>query len=418
MAEIKYVSSPKQIKKFYLGHLKLINKSKIAFNEEIENLLGERLKLVSKKVPYYGSVKLDKNKPISKQLGRFPFLTKQEVRDYQKKLFFKGVSKRGKLKRESSGSTGEPFAVWKSEDLFDYYSAIVLNQLIHYGWTPLDINCILHGGGIGNLNPGITSEELLKHLIENQPTTLSCYASYLVDIIKKNNKDSLKKLKLKYIITHSEQSSIGERNLIEKSFNCPVFDEYGATEVGPIAIQCKNKKYHVLEDNVYLEILNKEGKPVKEGELGEIIVTDLKNETMALVRYKVGDYGKISNGRCDCEYKNFKVLESIEGRIEDSFILGGGKIIPPGQLVSEISIDDMFSVKEWQILQLKKNLFKILIVKGKKHKIKTVEKLKKDLGKLLGGDITMEVEYLDKIETKGEKRQIYKSLLKNFKVKK
>lgn len=414
MTDIKYIGSPERIRNHNFKHSELMRKSRASFKKEIEKLLEERLKLAAKKAPYYKSVKLDKNKSVLKQLEQFPLLTKQEVRDFQKDLIFKGVDTKDMFKRESSGSTGEPFAVFKSKNIFDYYSAIVLNQLLHYGWTPLDITCILHGGGIGNLSPGIKSEDLLEHLIRNKPTTLSCYASYLVDIIK-NNKGPFPKFNLKYIITHSEQSSKAERDLIEKKFNCPVYDEYGATEVGPIAIQCKNKNYHVFEDNVYLEIVDENGKPVKDGEMGAVALTDLKNDAMALVRYKVGDYAKISTKRCDCEYKNFKILESIEGRIEDSFVLKGGKIIPPGQLVSEIGIDDMLSVKEWQVLQLKEDLFRILIVKGKKYKLKTVEKLKKDLKKLLGKDVKIEVEYLERIETKSKKRQIYKSLVKKSK---
>ena len=90
------------------------------------------------------------------------------------------------------------------------------------------------------------------------------------------------------------------RKFIEKAFGAEVFDIYGCTEIKEIAWECeKHEGYHINEDDVYVEILHGES-PAKPGEVGDIVLTDLRNKAMPLIRYRIGDRGLLIAGNCSC----------------------------------------------------------------------------------------------------------------------
>ncbi len=409
---INYKSNPARIFEYLINHSQLLEMRVEDCRSYLQQLLNERLEIVSKTVPYYKDIV--KSNLIGSLIDS-QFLTKQDLRKNIEKLSFKISSKNDIVERESSGSAGVPIQIRKTVKLFDFYSALSVHELIHHGWTPLDVYFVLHGSGIGNLDPGINPSKLIEVLLDSKPDIISCYPSYLLNLISLDyGKNKLKDLRLKFIATHSEQSSSSERELIEKFFNCPVYDEYGSTETGPIAIQCENKKYHILEDNVYVEIIGVDGKPVDPGELGEIVVTDLRNDSMALIRYKLGDLGSIGDyGTCGCSWNNFRLLTSLEGRKEDSFILPSGRVIPSGQMISKISVTEVTAIKEWQVVQEDFDKFTVYIVEGSNYNSKVSSDLVNSLAKVFSESVQIRVKYKNQINKPTEKRRVYRSHVYN-----
>jgi phenylacetate-CoA ligase len=126
-------------------------------------------------------------------------------------------------------------------------------------------------------------------------------------------------LGLKVVISTSEVLSDVHRQLLCDTFACPVQNEYGCGEVGPVAYGCEAGGLHVMTSNVVLEVLRSDGSPSQIGEPGELVVTDLNNRAMPLVRYRVGDFG-VPAAPCSCG-RPYPTLERIFGRAYD-FILG------------------------------------------------------------------------------------------------
>jgi phenylacetate-CoA ligase len=122
-------------------------------------------------------------------------------------------------------------------------------------------------------------------------------------------------LGLKSVITTSEVLSPAQRDLIQQAFGVPVQDEYGCGEVGPIAYECEEGRLHVMSENLVVELVTASGEPAEVGESGEIVVTDLNNRAMPLVRYRLGDFG-VQGPACRCG-RGFPVLEKIWGRAYD-----------------------------------------------------------------------------------------------------
>jgi phenylacetate-CoA ligase len=116
------------------------------------------------------------------------------------------------------------------------------------------------------------------------------------------------------VVTSGEMLLLRQRERIEGYFSCPLFDRYGIREFGDIAHECeKHDGMHLFADLFHVEILDKGGNPVKPGEAGELVVTDLSNYYMPFIRYRTGDLALQTDRICSCG-RGLPILERIEGR--------------------------------------------------------------------------------------------------------
>jgi phenylacetate-CoA ligase len=128
-----------------------------------------------------------------------------------------------------------------------------------------------------------------------------------------------------------------QRRRIEEIFQCPVTNRYGCEEASLIACECsEHRGLHINADSLYLETLV-DGRPTRPSEPGKIVITDLSNFAMPLIRYQVGDVGVLSDRRCPCG-RGLPLLESLDGREADYVITADG------QYVSGISLTESFAV--------------------------------------------------------------------------
>ncbi|GAB4334210.1 MAG: AMP-binding protein [Calditrichia bacterium] len=128
----------------------------------------------------------------------------------------------------------------------------------------------------------------------------------------------------KAVITTSEVLTAVHRERFERVFRTRVFVEYGCGEIGTIAHECEEGSLHVNADNVILEILN-EDRHCRQGELGEIVVTELNNVAMPLIRYRMGDFASFAKENCPCG-RTLPVIENIAGRAYDLVYNREGKL--------------------------------------------------------------------------------------------
>lgn len=113
------------------------------------------------------------------------------------------------------------------------------------------------------------------------------------------------------------------RQLLESRFQCPVLDLYSMNEVGPIGVFDEAAGGHVLlQNHLYVEILDPDGQPVPEGERGEITFTGGFNFCLPLLRYRSGDFAKLARVRTGEE--EILVLKELYGRQPVRFRTGNG----------------------------------------------------------------------------------------------
>ena len=128
-------------------------------------------------------------------------------------------------------------------------------------------------------------------------------------------------LPLKRVLTSTDLLSDSVRQRLE-AFGLEVFDHLGMTECGlGVALECKaHQGMHIRENDLYLEVVDLEGKPVPDGRFGELVMTTLTRNGMPLIRYRMGDRARILSGNCSCG----SVLRRVEvtGRLGERTFRG------------------------------------------------------------------------------------------------
>jgi phenylacetate-CoA ligase len=118
------------------------------------------------------------------------------------------------------------------------------------------------------------------------------------------------------------------RETIERVFGAPVFNRYGSREVGDIACECEGHQgLHVSAPWQYLEVLRPDGTACLPEEEGELVITNLTNYAMPLIRYRIGDTGSWASHACTCG-RAWPLLQQVSGRVCDTFVTPEGVNIP------------------------------------------------------------------------------------------
>ncbi|HBG61642.1 MAG: hypothetical protein A2Y03_09555 [Omnitrophica WOR_2 bacterium GWF2_38_59] len=155
--------------------------------------------------------------------------------------------------------------------------------------------------------------------------------SYLKLLLYRFKQEKMK-LDNNYVI-HSTYELLlpSTKSIIEKYLNCKVFDQYGCSEIGPIAFKCSHGKNHIFSDTVHIEVLpdNK----LNRSDVGRVIVTHLKNYVMPFVKYFTGDFAYfLDNKDCACGLKS-PIMGDIAGR-DNEIIYHKNKVVFPLELDS------------------------------------------------------------------------------------
>lgn len=226
-----------------------------------------------------------------------------------------------------------------------------------------------------------------------QPIFIDTYPSSIYPIALYILKQGITDVRPRAIITSSETLLEHQREVIEKAFNCKIYDQYGSAEQVVFACQCKYGSYHLNTEFGYLEVVDSNNNPVQVGELGEFVCTGFTNDAMPLIRYKIGDMGILSKNKCECG-RNLPVIEKVIGRIDDILVTPEGKYI--GRL------DPIFkgmknTIKETQIVQQAPDYVNVIIVRSEGYREKDGNSIVSELRKRMGNGVTIKIKYVDKI---------------------
>ncbi len=284
-------------------------------------------------------------------MAKLPFTTKEDLRqNYPYGMF--AVPMRDVVRiHSSSGTTGKPTVVGYSRKDLDDWSGLVARFMTAAGVLPDDIVHIAFGYGlftgafglhygaelIGSAvipMSGGNTERQIMILKDYEATALVCTPSYaltLADRIEKMGHDPRTYLSLKVGLFGGEPWSEELRREIEKRLNIVATDNYGLSEiVGPgVAGECLCKKgMHIFEDHFIPEIIDPEtGKVLPEGEKGELVLTNIVQEAIPLIRYRTRDITRLHYDKCDCG-RTLVRMEKTMGRSDDMLIIKGVNVFP------------------------------------------------------------------------------------------
>ena len=249
----------------------------------------------------------------------------------------------------SSGTTGKPVIIpYTAKDVDDWATMFARCYALAgigkedriqitpgYGLWTAGIGFQLGAEKLGAMaipmGPGNT-EKQLQMMVDLQSTVIAATSSYALLLAEEVAKRGLKdKIALKKGVIGSERWGDKMRGRIKQELGITLYDIYGLTEVyGPgIGISCDAEDgIHYWDDYVYLEIIDPvTGKPVPDGEEGEIVLTTLVKEGAPLIRFRTHDLSRIIPGECGCGCK-YPRIDIIKGRSDDMFKVHGVNMFP------------------------------------------------------------------------------------------
>lgn len=239
--------------------------------------------------------------------------------------------------------------------------------------------------------------------------TVIGYASSLTDLaeymLQKGDNSAMFRMKL--IVADSDTLTQTGRKSLERLFGCNVVDRYSNEEQGVIAYRPSGTdEYIINSSNYYLEILKMDADvPAGEGEIGRIVITDLYNHAMPFIRYDTGDLaigGQKENGL-------YRSMKSFQGRISDCIYQTNGTAIYSPTINNYIC--DFESIKQYQLVQEDKTLYRILVVSQRNCQIE--DKVFDGLKKLLGENCVLEVCKVDSIPK--QKNGKFRTVISHYK---
>jgi len=428
----KYIKNAK-----VLQYYKQLQKHQWVTREEISNIQRMKLfKLVqyaSQNIPYYKRIIKKQNIRFSEDtifsdIKKFPLLTKDIIRKNFEQLY--KFRDRTYYRNTSGGSTGEPIILYQDSNYFAWNTATKVlfdewagrkigERIVSLSGTLQDI---LKNGkgfklylrqqlsGITILKTNRMSEkdkyQYVKRINHIKPSVILAYNHELSHFIQEHH---LPVYSPKAVMTTGSVFYPEVQARVEKVFQAPVFNCYGSREVGSVACNCKKSLgFHLIPDIHYLEILDNNGKEVKPGEAGNIIVTLLSNYTMPLIRYKIGDIGILSEKSCPCG-RELPLLEKVTGRISSRFKNKFGDFISAGLFSSLFYFKE--NIRQFQVIQETTDLILINLVLIEKNKLEDMdnffEENNQKICKTMGHKITVKYNIVDEIEPSPSGKYMY-----------
>ncbi len=321
-------------------------------NETQRSQINTQIQRLIKTDSYYG--KIYKELGISgiqsqEDFEALPFSSKDDLRNAYP-LDIQAVPDEDVVRiHSSSGTTGKPVIIpYTAKDVDDWAvmfarcyetAGITSKDRIQitpgYGlWTAgigFQTGCEKLGAMAIPMGPGNTDKQL-QMMIDLKSTVITATSSYALLLAEEINKRGLKnQIHLKKGVIGSERWSEKMRSYIRKELGIELYDIYGLTEIyGPgIGINCeKENGIHYWDDYIYIEIIDpKTGKPVPDGEEGEIVITTLVKEGAPLIRFRTHDISRIIPEKCSCG-SSYPRIDIIRGRSDDMFKVRGVNMFP------------------------------------------------------------------------------------------
>lgn len=142
-------------------------------------------------------------------------------------------------------------------------------------------------------------------------------------------------LAAKIVFSQGELLDRGTAAAVERRLGVVPVDLYGLTELGYVAWQCEERDaLHVNAEAFLVELIH-DGRPARPGEVGRVVVTDLRGRTAPLIRYDTGDLARAAERPCACGREG-QVLARVEGRRRSS-ILNDSTLVTTRAIVDRLA---------------------------------------------------------------------------------
>lgn len=403
--------------------------------DRINTLQLERLRTflthISTHVPYYrqlfhGLGFAPDQLGTLEDLSRLPLLTKATIRQYSEQMRSDVADRL--IRFNTGGSSGEPLIFYLGNERVSHDVAAKWRAT---RWWDVDIGdpeIVVWGSPIelgsqdrlralrdrllrSTLLPAFEMspaklDAFVAEIRARRPRMLFGYPSALAFIAKHAQAmgQPMDDLGIKVAFVTSERLYEDQRKKIEEVFGCGVANGYGGRDAGFIAHACPHGGMHITAEDIVVEIVDDDGKPVAPGLAGEIVVTHMATKDFPFVRYRTGDVGVLGDQGCSCG-RGLPLLKEIQGRTTDFVLASDGTVMHGLALIYVLR--DLPGISVFKIVQESLQLTRVYVVPENSFSPATAQAIQEGLKQRLGQDVEIVVDQMQRIEAERSGKHRY-----------
>lgn len=247
-------------------------------------------------------------------LSRLPVISKDVFIGHAVEKFTNGSGPLEGLWVKTAGTSGTPFSALRRKNVL----TPLYRDSLHHRFLIWEKPWRLTTNNVRIVSIRADARNSKNHLhiaqkgfLKNREKTLSQIAAFRPDVIEtypstlhllaRTAEELGVPVRTQFAVSDGEPLSPALRRFIEQRLGCSVFDRYDLEECGTVGMECKTHDgLHVNVESFIIEIVDDAGNPLPEGSSGTILITDLHNYNMPLIRYNTGDRGHLSWEPCSC----------------------------------------------------------------------------------------------------------------------
>ena len=361
-------------------------------------------------------------------LQLLPVLTKRDIQDHQDMLVSSDVPARARERNQTGGSTGSPLQFYVDLERSDSRMASTARHDRWAGLRPGDWTARLWGSILDTgekphttptwrqnflyrdltLNTAAVTDEAMAQYVQllrrYRPKFMVAYAQAAVVFANFCRTQGIDDIRFESMILSAEMLLPGQRQMLEETFGGKVFNRYGCREVSVIASECEyHTGMHINADALLVEVEPIQNAPAG---MGRVLVTDLLNRSMPLIRYEIGDLANVEFTQCSCG-RSLPLLGAIEGRLTDFLKLPSQKLVSGVALLTFV-VAHLREVRQVQFIQHDATHVTLKVVAGPGYGTHTEQELRRRLQPYLEEQIDLTIVLTDHIasEPSGKYRYV------------
>ena len=410
-------------------YLRLLNETQWWEPERIRqqqwNRLREIVAYASRHCPYYATRLAEVGVSVDikdwDEFRRIPVLTKQDIREQGTRLLSREFAREDLVESRTGGSTGKALTLYCDKQCQELRNAAAMRSDQWAGWDiGMKVAAVWGNPPVANtvkkklrnmlldrfmyLDTMQINETSVMQFVQEwyreDPKVLFGHSHSLFILATFLRKLEIRDLRPQGIISTSMMLLDPERRLIEEIFRCKVTNRYGCEEVSLIACECERRDgLHVNLDHVIVEFLRDDGTQAAPGEEANIIVTELINRGMPLIRYRVEDMGMSSARNCACG-RSLPLMEKVVGRRADFLKRPDGSLVAGVSLV-ERTLTAIPGIEQMQLIQNQANEIQAKLVTDDQWSQNSEAALRHELQSVFGGQVKIDITQVAKLDQTG-----------------
>ncbi|MBN8924799.1 MAG: polysaccharide biosynthesis protein [Rhodanobacter sp. 68-29] len=346
--------------------------------------------------------------------ARLPVLGKDEIREHFEEFKADGWHDR-LLYKATGGSTGQPMRFGYTRESNERRTAVMWRG---YDWAGARMGrrtLFLWGGAVGQPHPVKQLKERIYHaafgrrmlnsfhmtdanlgeyadaIDAYRPEVIVGYVGPLVRLAQWLLDQQRQVARPASVLGAAEALHGFQREIIERAFGCPAYNTYGCREVMLIASECEQRHgLHVNADHLVVELHG----AAAPGASGEVLLTDLSNYGMPLLRYANGDMATASTETCPCG-RGLPLLSHVDGRKLDAIRTPDGHLLP-GEFFPHM-LKDVPGLRRFQLVQRQLDRLELSMVCDERFDDDSLAYIRRELAKVVGDGVTLDCRLVEDI---------------------